>query len=106
MARETYFVIWNSGTNISLQKQLTDPQQIHYAVEVDDGEKKRLQEKISEVAEGDVIPEHVFVSPFDETKDDIDKMDLGEDEDNLFHLIYNLGTDRTRERLESLYHQA
>ncbi|SES33320.1 hypothetical protein [Salisediminibacterium halotolerans] len=105
MQKELYYVIWNSGTHISLQKQLTDPQQIHYAVEVDDYEKKKLQEKIAEVSDGDVIPEHVFVSPFDETKGDIDKMELGEDEDNLFHMIYNVGTERTKERLLSLYNQ-
>lgn len=105
MEKKLYYVIWNSGTHISLQKQLTDPQQIHYAVKVDDYERRKLEEKIAEVADGDIIPEHVFVSPFDETKGDIDKMELGKDEDNLFHMIYNFGTDRTKERLYTMYNQ-
>ncbi|WP_147802947.1 hypothetical protein [Alkalicoccus halolimnae] len=105
MEKETYYVIWRSGTFVELSPILPDTQMIHYEVELDKKGKKNLEEKLATVQEGDVMPEHVFVSPFDETKDERDKMELGSDEDSLFHLIYKYGSSDTKRRLKELYNQ-
>ncbi|PRO65100.1 hypothetical protein [Alkalicoccus urumqiensis] len=103
MERETYYVIWESGTSLQLSPILPDSQLIHYSVDVNERERLQLEALMNDVDEGDVMPEHVFQSPFDETKDERDKMRLGEKEDDLFHLIYRYGTERTKRRLQELY---
>ncbi|CAM3795300.1 hypothetical protein [Alkalicoccus chagannorensis] len=103
MAKDIYYVVWRSGTFIELTPVLADDQLIHYEVELNAAEREKLEAKLQEVSDGDVMPEHIFVSPFDETKDDWEKIELGDDEDNLFHMIYNFGTPETRRRLNELY---
>ncbi|ADI00119.1 hypothetical protein [Salisediminibacterium selenitireducens] len=101
MSKETYFVIWKEGTNLTLSKHLADPQMVHYKVALNEYQHKKLSDKIDEISKGDVMPEHIFVSPFDETRGDQDKYSLGEDEDDLFHMIYNFGTEETRAHLKA-----
>ncbi|NJP36497.1 hypothetical protein [Alkalicoccus luteus] len=105
MPKEQYFVIWRSGTDVELSPILPDTQLIHYEVLLDRESKAELESKLAEVQDGDVMPEHIFVSPFDETRDEKDKIELGDDEDNLFHKIYKYGSETTKKRLEEMYNQ-
>jgi hypothetical protein len=106
MTKETHFVIWRSGSYVELSPILPDTQLIHYEVEIDSAEKGNLEDKLAEVRSGDVMPEQVFGSPFDETKDEKEKMELGEDENDLFHLIYRYGSTKTKKQLEELYYES
>ncbi|SDN43630.1 hypothetical protein [Alkalicoccus daliensis] len=103
MEKQSYFVIWRSGTDVELSPMLPDTQLIHYEVVLDKEGKQKIEDKLAEVQEGDVMPEQIFTSPFDETKDEKEKLELGRDEDNLFHMIYTYGTPETKKRLEQMY---
>lgn len=105
MEKHLYYVIWRAGTDVELSPILPDTQLIHYEVQLNDEEKEMIEHKLREVQDGDVMPEQIFASPFDETKDEVEKKELGSDEDNLFHMIYKFGTERTRERVQELYDQ-
>lgn len=103
LEKQTYYVIWRAGTDVELSPMLPDTQLIHYEVQLDKEGKQRIEEKLAEVQKGDVMPEQIFVSPFDETKDEREKLELGSDEDNLFHMIYIYGSPETKKRLEQMY---
>ncbi|MCE7794204.1 hypothetical protein K8O68_17625 [Salipaludibacillus sp. CUR1] len=102
MAKKLFYVAWHGGSYIRLQPVKTDTRTVQYEVEADEQEKQQLEQLIAQVNKNDVIQEHIFVRPFDEYQDDMDKNEFQDEVRELFQLIYELGTEKTRDYLKNL----
>lgn len=96
MEKRKYFVTWNTGSYIEILPIKADSRTIQYEVEADRDEYEELDKKIRKVNNKDVIQEHIFVRPFDETADDADKEKLKNDVNELFRYIEKIGTEKTK----------
>ncbi|QKS70854.1 hypothetical protein FLK61_29440 [Paenalkalicoccus suaedae] len=94
------YVKWTAGTHLELVDTKLDEQAIYYDVEVTRAEEEVLRDLVANVQDGDVMPEHIFVHPFDETRDEKDKEELGDETQRLFAFIYEVGTKETKERIK------
>ncbi|MGJ9381693.1 hypothetical protein [Salipaludibacillus sp. CF4.18] len=102
MTKKNYYVTWNSGDSIELLPIKADSRTIQYEVEADRDEYEKLKLLIGKVNEKDVMQEHIFVRPFDETADDADKEKLKSDEKELFDYIQAIGTEKTKAHFQEM----
>lgn len=102
MEKKKYYVTWNTGSSIELLPIKADSRTIQYEVEADREEYEILDHLIRKMNQKDVMQEHIFVRPFDETADDADKEKLKTDVKALFEYIQEIGTEKTRRHFEEM----
>ncbi|MCR6096789.1 hypothetical protein HXA31_04685 [Salipaludibacillus agaradhaerens] len=102
MSKHLYYVTWHTGSYVELLPVKVDQRTVQYEVEADDEELKHLEKLITTINNKDVMEEHIFVRPFDEDEDEKDKLALKKDVKDLFQVIYNLGTEKTKRYLDEL----
>ncbi|PYZ94246.1 hypothetical protein CR194_01525 [Salipaludibacillus keqinensis] len=105
MDKKLFYVTWKTGSELELMPVNVDSRTIQYEVEVDEKEQHKLEHLILAVNKKDVMQEHIFVRPFDETADDMDKEQLKGEVSELFQLIYELGTEKTKKYFDDMREQ-
>ncbi|WP_280768507.1 hypothetical protein [Salipaludibacillus daqingensis] len=102
MNNKLIYVTLHTGSYLELQPVKPDSRTIHYEVKVNEHDQYKLEKLITKMNSKDVMQEHIFVRPFDELADDRDKETLKTDVSELFEMIYQLGTEETKKKMDEM----
>lgn len=94
--RESYYVTLDMAM-LAITKTKTPDNTIQYQIYATDKEKDQLAALLERVKSEDFEQQQIFQHPFDEAKADQEKRQTQDDLQDVYQMIYDLGTLETKE---------